>query len=616
MKTTNTNWLIAFVCFLLLGESLRAQVPQKMNYQAVARNTAGNELVNQAIKIRLSVLDGGATGTNVFSETHSVTTNAFGLFTAEIGGGTTVSGSFGAINWSTGSKFLKVEIDPTGGNSFTDLGASELLSVPYAQYAVAAGSAGPVGPTGPQGPQGAKGATGATGVTGATGAAGATGANGTNGANGVTGATGPAGTNGTNGATGATGANGANGTNGATGPTGATGATGPAGAGNVSGTLNYVAKFTPNGTTVGNSQIYDNGTGVGIGIATVPPGMKLNVGGSMTLTSAGSGVIIDFKTASNYAGYVGAVTAPADLDFGSYTGKTHLVTNSIPRLSVTSTGEVGIGTTSPAARFHVIESSPGAGEVARFESDNPFISLKRSASSTYDSYVWQNGDNMELGVYGNNSNMDFRVNSTQRMRIANNGTVMIGTTTPPAGTYKLVVDGSTTNGGYFTSTQSNGVEGYTSAASTGLLAPYAGVSGISTSALGVGVYAQNALGSGVALQAVATAANGTAIKASANTSTGVGLELWGALKVAGTNKSVFRTNALVAATGTVSLAGLYPNQSASDMLIVTPVTNNATFPSVTVGWLSPNWYIYNASDDGAPSQFPVGTQFNVMVVKQ
>jgi hypothetical protein len=124
------GFLLLFVTTLVT-----AQVPQRINYQAVARDASGNELVNQQIGVRLSVLDGGPNAPSVFTETHQVTTNAFGLFTLQIGGGTTVSGSFGAIDWSTGSKFLQVEIDPNGGSNYTDLGAFELLSVPYAMYA-------------------------------------------------------------------------------------------------------------------------------------------------------------------------------------------------------------------------------------------------------------------------------------------------------------------------------------------------------------------------------------------------------------------------------------------------------------------------------------------------
>ena len=119
------------------------------------------------------------------------------------------------------------------------------------------GATGPTGSAGPTGPTGAAGTTGSTGSAGATGSVGSTGPAGVTGANGGTGATGP---------TGPTGANGTTGTAGATGPTGAgaTGATGPTGTAGVSGTINYVAKFTA-ATSVGNSQLFDNGTNVGIG---------------------------------------------------------------------------------------------------------------------------------------------------------------------------------------------------------------------------------------------------------------------------------------------------------------------------------------------------------------
>ncbi len=164
------------------------------------------------------------------------------------------------------------------------------------------GAQGPIGPTGaqgaqgvqgatgaqgPQGVQGATGAQGAQGVQGATGAQGAQGvqgATGAQGAQGVAGATGAQGPQGVQGATGAQGAQGVAGAQGPIGPTGAqglqgvqgvpgaqgaqgvAGATGPAGSANINGTLNHVIKFTPNGTTGGNSIMFDNGTGVDIGV--------------------------------------------------------------------------------------------------------------------------------------------------------------------------------------------------------------------------------------------------------------------------------------------------------------------------------------------------------------
>lgn len=125
-------------CFGLCACFLFAQVPQKFNYQAVARNAQGQLLLNQTIKIRASILNGSATGTSQYRETHSVTTNAqTGLFSISIGGGVVIAGSgaFSAITWGSGTKYLKIEMDPAGGNNFVLVGTSQLLSVPYALYA-------------------------------------------------------------------------------------------------------------------------------------------------------------------------------------------------------------------------------------------------------------------------------------------------------------------------------------------------------------------------------------------------------------------------------------------------------------------------------------------------
>ena len=147
------------------------------------------------------------------------------------------------------------------------------------------GAAGATGAQGPTGNDGAAGATGAQGPTGNDGAAGATGAQGPTGNDGAAGATGAQGPTGNDGAAGATGAQGPTGNDGANwspaGPTGAgvagpTGATG--GAANLSGTLNHVVKFTPDGSTGGNSLIYDDGNNIGIG--TLTPTAQLHVDSS------------------------------------------------------------------------------------------------------------------------------------------------------------------------------------------------------------------------------------------------------------------------------------------------------------------------------------------------
>jgi hypothetical protein len=133
-----------------------AQAPQRMTFQAVLRDASDNLVVSGAVGLRASVLQGSASGTAVYVETHSTSTNANGLATLEIGGGTPVTGTFSGINWGNGPFFLKTETDPNGGSNYSITGVSPLLSVPYALFA-ANNSVGPAGPQGPQGPVGPQG---------------------------------------------------------------------------------------------------------------------------------------------------------------------------------------------------------------------------------------------------------------------------------------------------------------------------------------------------------------------------------------------------------------------------------------------------------------------------
>ena len=212
--------LLAAYCFLPTAYS---QVPQAFNYQAVARDNSGNLIVSHNVGVEIYIRQTSSTGTVVYIETFTALTNQFGLFTLQIGTGTPVVGTFSTIDWSTGSYWLQVQMDPTGGNSYVDMGTSQLLSVPYAMYAAKAGVPGITGATGATGGIGLTGNTGATGSTGATGGIGLTG---NTGATGSTGATGGIGLTGNTGATGSTGATGGIGLTGNTGATGSTGATG------------------------------------------------------------------------------------------------------------------------------------------------------------------------------------------------------------------------------------------------------------------------------------------------------------------------------------------------------------------------------------------------------
>ncbi|MES2567058.1 MAG: hypothetical protein V4565_09350 [Bacteroidota bacterium] len=117
------------------------QAPQEISYQGVARNVSGSLLSNQNIGIKLDLHMGSSGGAVVFSESHNKTTNAFGLFTLEIG--SVNNAAFTAINWANGPYFLEVSMDPAGGSAYTSVGTQQFMSVPYALYAQTSGNAAP-----------------------------------------------------------------------------------------------------------------------------------------------------------------------------------------------------------------------------------------------------------------------------------------------------------------------------------------------------------------------------------------------------------------------------------------------------------------------------------------
>jgi len=128
------KYMLTVLLLTCLSFPISGQAPQKFNYQAVVRDNSGDIISNQSVGIQLSVHDVSATGTIVFRETHNSSTNQFGIVNLEVGTGTAIIGTFSGINWQTGSKYLKVEMDPTGGNNYIALGTTQLISVPYALH--------------------------------------------------------------------------------------------------------------------------------------------------------------------------------------------------------------------------------------------------------------------------------------------------------------------------------------------------------------------------------------------------------------------------------------------------------------------------------------------------
>jgi uncharacterized protein (TIGR02145 family) len=124
--------IFTLITSLVFTTLLFSQSPSSFKYQAVLRDVRGNIRVNTSATIGISILQGSSTGTSVYSENHTTTTDSYGLINLEIGKGTVTLGTFSGINWASGTYFVKVTVDGV------EMGTSQLLSVPYALYATKA----------------------------------------------------------------------------------------------------------------------------------------------------------------------------------------------------------------------------------------------------------------------------------------------------------------------------------------------------------------------------------------------------------------------------------------------------------------------------------------------
>ncbi len=310
--------ILLSLCLITASLAAMAQVPQGINYQAVMRGPSGSSIVNQQVSIRLTVI---GPSQPVYRETHTTSTNQFGLVNLTIGFGTPVQGEFTAIDWANGPYNVQMEADINGGSNYVFFGSQQLMSVPYALYAASSGQPGTPGATGPTGADGAQGPAGANGLDGAAGATGPQGIQGATGPIGLTGATGPAGPQGiagNDGATGATGTQGLIGLTGATGPTGSqgpiglTGSTGPAGpqgiAGN-DGAIGAIGAQGPIGLTGATGPTGSQGP-IGLTGAAGPTGPQGIAGNDGATGATGAQGPIGLTGASGNTGATGA-TGPA-----------------------------------------------------------------------------------------------------------------------------------------------------------------------------------------------------------------------------------------------------------------------------------------------------------------
>jgi len=136
--------LLVIIVISVIG-IVNAQNRENFKYQAVIRNNAGEVIAKQNVSLKINILQDSESGTLAYSESHSITTNEFGLASLNIGNGTIISGTFDGIEWGAFNYFLQLGIDIDGGSSYETIGVSPLLSVPYSLHAKTVSNANVIG---------------------------------------------------------------------------------------------------------------------------------------------------------------------------------------------------------------------------------------------------------------------------------------------------------------------------------------------------------------------------------------------------------------------------------------------------------------------------------------
>ncbi len=141
----NTRRILMLCVWLFAITFTRAQVPQAISYQAVARDLTGKVLSEKPISVQVEILRGSNAGTVVYTETHELTTTKTGTINLLIGGGDKVGESdFSTIDWSQSPYFLRLGLRQEKESEYMEVVNTQMVSVPYALYAEKAGVAGSV----------------------------------------------------------------------------------------------------------------------------------------------------------------------------------------------------------------------------------------------------------------------------------------------------------------------------------------------------------------------------------------------------------------------------------------------------------------------------------------
>ena len=127
---------ILAIFFMLYCHIGLCQNQKGIAFQAVARTSNGVIMPNKLIQIRISILKDTLTEELLYQEIKSITTSPLGLFTVLIGTSEPAKivtiGAFEKINWTAGTYFIRVEIDPENHLQFIRIGQQQIQYTAYA----------------------------------------------------------------------------------------------------------------------------------------------------------------------------------------------------------------------------------------------------------------------------------------------------------------------------------------------------------------------------------------------------------------------------------------------------------------------------------------------------
>ncbi len=183
-----------------------------------------------------------------------------------------------------------------------------------------------------------------------------------------------------------------------------------------SGTLNYISKFTPDGSTLGNTGLYETSGALGYG--TIAPLAKLDIQGGAT-TSA----IASFSGATGKASLV-VDNSVGDLFTASSSGMTRFVIN--------QNGNVGIGTSNAANALDVKGNVTVRGNSTGTPGGSQGLLLGYSSTGNVGSItsIYSGNYFTTLSLVAAEITFNTGASGTEQMRLTQQATLGLGTTVP------------------------------------------------------------------------------------------------------------------------------------------------------------------------------------------